>query len=126
MNADENGIPSAFICGGCPFPDWHRRRPMEQSLADVSDPPSKPITPPPALEYDRSPNHVTRGQFRILLLLMFINTVAIVGYVVVPGGSQWARQAWADFQNKRAAKAAEQRKRDAAAKQVSNLQKALP
>jgi hypothetical protein len=82
--------------------------------------------PPPALEYDRSPNHVTRGQFRILLLLMFINTVAIVGYVVVPGGSQWARQAWADFQNKRAAKAAEQRKRDAAAKQVSNLQKALP
>ena len=100
----------------------------------MSDPPPQPISqsqsqqqPPPAtLEYDRSPNHVTRGQFRILLFMMFINTVAIVGYVCVPGGAQWARAAWNDFQNKRAAKAAEQRKRDALTKRIDDFRKMLP
>jgi hypothetical protein len=108
---------------------------MEQSRAAVSEEPAKvipsspspaPPPPPAALEYDRSPNHVTRGQFRILLLMVFVNTVAIVGYVVVPGGSQWARQTWADFQNKRAAKAKEQRARDAISQRIADFQKALP
>ena len=58
--------------------------------------------------------------------MMFINTVAIVGYVCVPGGSQWARQAWKDFETKRAAKAAEKRKADAQAKRVSDFYNALP
>jgi hypothetical protein len=105
---------------GMPTMPWNNRR-------RVIDPPSKPITTPPApLEYDRTPNHVTRGQFRVLLFMVFINTVAIVGYVCVPGGSQWARQTWADYQNKRAAKAKEQRVRDAANKRIADFQKALP
>jgi hypothetical protein len=105
---------------GMPTTPWNNRR-------RVIDPPSKPITTPPApLEYDRTPNHVTRGQFRVLLFMVFINTVAIVGYVCVPGGSQWARQTWADYQNKRAAKAKEQRVRDAANKRIADFQKALP
>jgi hypothetical protein len=36
------------------------------------------------LEYDRTPNHVTRGQFRIFLILLFVNTIAIVGYLWAP------------------------------------------
>ena len=83
-------------------------------------------TPAAPLEYDRSGNHVTRGQFRILLILMFINTVAIVGYVAAPGGMQWARQQWKEFQDRRAAKAREQLARDARAKQVEDAHKALP
>jgi hypothetical protein len=82
--------------------------------------------PPAALEYDRSGNHVTRGQFRILLILMLINTVAIVGYVALPGGTQWARQQWKDFETKRAAKAREQQKRDLAAKRIEDFRKVLP
>jgi hypothetical protein len=110
---------------------------MEQSRAAVREPPLQPNASPPTaapasahapapLEYDRSPTHVTRGQFRILLFMMFINTVAIVGYVCVPGGSQWARQAWKDFETRRTAKAAEKRKADAQAKRVSDFYNALP
>ena len=88
--------------------------------------PSSSRPPSPPLEYDRSGNHVTRGQFRILLLLMFINTVAIVGYVCVPGGTTWLRQTWKDIETKRAAKASEQRKTEAKQKRVADFQKALP
>jgi len=98
----------------------------EPSPKPITPEPASPSPPPAALEYDRSGNHVTRGQFRILLVLMFINTVAIVGYLCVPGGTQWARQTWRDFENKRAARAAEKRKADAAAKRVADFQKALP
>src|SRR5688572_22469708 len=68
-------------------------------------------TPPPAaLEYDRTPNHVTRGQFRIFLILLAINTVAFVGYLWAPNSLTWARQAWKDYETKRTAKVAEQKK----------------
>ena len=86
----------------------------------------EPSPPPPALEYDRTPNHVTRGQFRILLILMFVNTVVIVGYVAVPGGAQWARQQWKDFEARRAVKARERQKRDLAAKRIADFRKVLP
>ena len=90
-------------------------------------PQSPPAPPPPAaLEYDRSGNHVTRGQFRVLLILMFVNTVVIVGYVAVPGGTQWARQQWKDFETRRAVEAREQQKRDAAAKRIEAFRKVLP
>lgn len=81
---------------------------------------------PAALEYDRGGNHVTRGQFRVLLVLMFVNTIAIVGYLAVPGGTQWARQTWKEIDTKRAAKAREQQRRDATQKRIDDFQKALP
>ena len=89
--------------------------------------PVAPVAPvAPALEYDRSGNHVTRGQFRVLLILMFVNTVAIVGYLCVPSGATWARQTWRDFQSKRAAQAAEQRRLDARLKRIADFRQALP
>src|SRR5687768_15704006 len=57
---------------------------------------------------------------------MFVNTVAIVGYVAVPGGTQWARQTWKDFETKRAVKAKEKLQRDAIQKRIDDFQKALP
>ncbi len=98
---------------------------MKPAAAAPVAPSPAPVAPAP-LEYDRSPNHVTRGQFRILLILMFINTVAIVGYVAAPGGAQWARQQWKDFEARRATKAREQQKRDAAAKRIADFRAALP
>ena len=98
----------------------------EQPLPVAPQSPPPPPPPPAALEYDRSGNHVTRGQFRILLILMFVNTVVVVGYVAVPGGTQWARQQWKDFEGRRVVKAREQQKRDAAAKRIEAFRKVLP
>ena len=53
-------------------------------------------------------------------------TVVVVGYVAVPGGTQWARQQWKDFEARRAVKAREQQKRDAAAKRIEAFRKVLP
>ncbi len=83
--------------------------------------------PKPTLEYDRSSNnHVTRGQFRLLLILMFINTVAIVGYLVAPDGSKFLRQAWLDFQSRRAAKAQQARRETVAKEQIAAMQRIMP
>ena len=58
--------------------------------------------PPPALSYVPPPPGATRGQFRLLLLLTFVNTLLLGTYVLGPGLSGLFRQQWADYQQRRA------------------------
>ena len=90
------------------------------------DGPAEPSSPPPALEYDRTPNHVTRGQFRIFLILLSIITVAVVGYLWAPNSLAWTRQAWREYQAKRAATVTRQKNDAARLQRVADLQKSLP
>jgi hypothetical protein len=109
---------------------------MEQSESPHVDGPAEqpapapaPVVakaPPPPLEYDRTPNHITRGQFRIFLILLTINTVAIVGYLWAPNSFSWARQAWREYQAKRAATLTKQKLEAVRLQRVADFQKVLP
>jgi hypothetical protein len=67
-----------------------------------------PKSPAPVqLPYAPPPPGATRGQFRVLLLLTFINTVLLGTYVIGPGLTTFARQQWADYHQHRAQRAAD-------------------
>lgn len=80
----------------------------------------------PTLEYDRTPTHVTRGQFRIFLILLFINTIAVVSYLCVPEGSKWLKDAWKQWEARRAAKESAAKREAAMKLRADALKAAMP
>lgn len=64
----------------------------------------------PTLQYQVAPPPVTRGQFRLLLLLMLIEVVVTVQATYAPGFVVWVKNAWAAHQQAVAARAALQKK----------------
>lgn len=58
-------------------------------MADESKPP---------LQYQVAPSPVTRGQFRLLLLLMLIQVVITAQSTYAPGFIAWVRERWAEHQ----------------------------
>jgi hypothetical protein len=67
-------------------------------------PDEEPNSPPP-LAYER-PGGVTRGAFRLLLLLTFINTILLATSLMGPQTWQAVRSAYTGFKDRRAAAAA--------------------
>jgi hypothetical protein len=69
-------------------------------------PTEEPNSPaPPPLQYER-PSGVTRGAFRLLLLLTFINTILLAMSLMGPQTWQAVRGAYTAFKDRRAAAAA--------------------
>jgi hypothetical protein len=62
---------------------------------------------PPALEYDRSGWHVSRRQWRALILLTLLNTVLLGWFVIGPQSTQFIQSQWKQWQVRRAEKARE-------------------
>jgi hypothetical protein len=52
----------------------------------------------PELHYQAAPSPVTRGQFRLLLLLMLIQVVITAQATYAPGVVTWVKNAWAEHQ----------------------------
>jgi hypothetical protein len=53
---------------------------------------------PPPLQYQIAPSPVTRGQFRLLLLLLLIQVVVTMQSAYAPGFVTWAKARWAEHQ----------------------------
>jgi hypothetical protein len=53
---------------------------------------------PAPLQYQIAPSPVTRGQFRLLLLLLLIQVVVSVQSAYAPGFVGWVKQRWAEHQ----------------------------
>ena len=71
----------------------------------VEEEPNSPPQSPPPLAYERSTG-VTRGAFRLLLLLTFINTILLAMSLMGPQNWQAVRSAYTGFKDRRAAAAA--------------------
>ena len=85
-----------------------------------------PKEPKPALAYEPSSSSsgVTRPQFRLLLLLVFLQLVITVQSTYAPGIAEQLRQAWAEHKQKlakKAARAAAVRQQLALEQQCSNF-----
>ena len=81
-------------------------------------PEEEPNSPPPQLAYER-PTGVTRGAFRLLLLLTFINTILLATSLMGPQTWQAVRGTYNAFKERRAAAAAKTAQRAALAAAVT-------
>src|SRR5688572_1391261 len=65
--------------------------------------------PGPALEYAKHEGP-SRRQFSLLILLVFLNTLMFAAFVCLPAVTPAAKQAWADYQQRKAQKQKEQQR----------------
>jgi hypothetical protein len=54
------------------------------------------------LEYDNKATLITRRQMRYFLLLLTVNTLLFAGFICLPSASPFIKQAWEEYQRKRA------------------------
>ena len=54
------------------------------------------------LEYDNKTTLITRRQMRYFLLLLTVNTLLFAGFICLPSASPFIKQAWEEYQRKRA------------------------
>lgn len=76
---------------------------METRIAEpATDPREAPPAPPQPLVYQRSEPGVTRGAFRLLLLLTAMNTMLLGWFVLGPQLHGFVREQWAAYQQRKA------------------------
>jgi hypothetical protein len=54
-----------------------------------------------SLEYEKSPNRISRRQMNLLLLLIAINTLLFSAFVCLPTASPYLKEMWSQYQQKR-------------------------